>query len=208
MAAILAGENFEVMPLHFCLYPRSSRENSLKALKSLRELRDEIGFEEAIIFPWAGILNEILEKIRENYVCVACRRSMLSTASKICRREGASGIVTGESLGQKASQTIENVNATSSEIKVPLLRPLLGMNKEEIIQISKNREIWRADHAGCCLATPPKPRTKADSETVNKEMKKIDLQGLIQESENFLKKVEDFDWDFEEYLFELAAEFE
>lgn len=132
---------------------------------------------------------------------------MLLIASEICSREDASGLVTGESLGQKASQTTENISATSSEIKVPLLRPLLGMNKEEIIQISKNQGVWREDHAGCCLATPKKPKTKADSETVNKEIKKIDLQKLIRESENFLKEVEDFDWNFEEYLFELAAEF-
>lgn len=207
VASILAAEEFEVIPLHFCLYPMSSRESSIKSMEALGGLQEKIDFQRAIIFPWAGILGEIRSKIRENYACVACRKSMLVTASEICKRENAGGIVTGESLGQKASQTLENLSATSSNIDVPLIRPVLGMNKKEIIELSKELNVWRPDHAGCCLATPQKPRTKARVEEVEREMKKINLQRLIEEDEDLLLEAKSFDRDFEGYLFELAAEF-
>lgn len=207
VASVLAARKFEVIPLHFCLYPMSSQEDSLKAIDALRDLEEKMDFKKAIVFPWGGILGEIRSKIREGYACVACRSAMLMTAGEICKREGAGGIVTGESLGQKASQTIENISVTSSMVDVPLLRPLVGMNKREIIALSKEMGIWRADHAGCCLATPSKPRTKARKWELDEEMRKIDLQRLIEEGEDLILRVKNLDLDFEEYLFQLAARF-
>ncbi|KXA97037.1 hypothetical protein AKJ37_03850 [candidate division MSBL1 archaeon SCGC-AAA259I09] len=207
VAVCLAAKEFEVILLHFCLYPLSSRESSLKAIETLRDLKSKINFEKAIIFPWAGVLKEIRSEVRDGYSCVVCRRSMLLTASEIGKQEGAGGIVTGEALGQKASQTLENLAATSANIELPLLRPLIGMNKQEIIGISKEIGIWKPDHAGCCLATPQKPRTRAEPEEVAREMKKINLQKLIKESEEHSLSVKNLSEIPEDYFFEIAGKF-
>ncbi|KXA89602.1 hypothetical protein AKJ38_03755 [candidate division MSBL1 archaeon SCGC-AAA259I14] len=208
VAVCLAARDFKVLPLHFCLYPMSSKESSIKAIDVLRELKSKINFEKAIIFPWAGILEEIRTKVKKDYSCVVCRKSMLITASKIGKLEGAEGIITGESLGQKASQTLENLSATSYNIHMPVLRPLIGMNKDEIIKISKNLGIWKPDHAGCCLVTPQNPKTRAKRKQVDKELEKIEIEGLIEENRSFILETEKLDEDFESYLFELATEFE
>lgn len=208
VACMLASREFEVIPLHFCLYPMASKESSIKALTVLDELKEKIGFKRAIIFPWAGFLEEVRKKVKNSHICVACRRGMLEIASRICNQNDIQGIVTGESLGQKASQTIENISAISSSIEVPILRPVLAMNKDEIIRLSKELSIWRADHSGCCLVTPQRPRTKASSQEVEREMKKIDLDGLMDEAGELTLDVGNFDWDFEDYLFKLAGRFE
>lgn len=207
VATITAAREFEVIPLHFCLYPMSSEENFYKTIEALKNVQKKINFEKAILFPWGGVLTQILNEIQENYTCLACRKSMLITASKLCESEDAGGIVTGESLGQKASQTIENIRATSSKINLPILRPALGMNKEEIVNLSKEWGIWRADHAGCCLATPNNPRTKADPQKVDKELEKIELQNIIEKHKDLILRVKNLDREFDDYLLELASKF-
>ncbi|MFP4005897.1 MAG: hypothetical protein ACLFUR_04150 [Candidatus Hadarchaeia archaeon] len=207
LAVLLISEGFQVIPLHFCLYPMSSEESAKKGFQSLKELNDLMCFSEVIIFPWARILTEIRSNIEEKYACVACRSAMLETASRLRNLYGVSGIVTGESLGQKASQTLDNLVAISTRLDIPIIRPLIGMNKDEIKKISKERGIWRANHAGCCLATPSKPRTKATRNEIDRKMNNIDLDSLIEESMDFILEVDDFDIKYEDYLFRLAGEF-
>lgn len=207
VAALLAAREFDVIPLHFSLYPMTSQESAEKAVESLQNLQEKIQFEKAIIFPWAGVLSEIRSEVGESYTCVCCRKSMLRTASEFCERENAYGIVTGESVGQKASQTIENIFATSSGINIPIIRPLIGMNKEEITKLSKSEGVWKEDHAGCCLITPNKPKTNASPEDLDKEMEKINLEKLIRDSEDSILEVKNFDRDFDDYFLELAGAF-
>lgn len=208
LASLKAAREFEVIPIHFCLFPMTSKKSALKAFDSLKDLNKKLQPEKTIIFPWAGILNEIQDKIRNRYRCVACRSCMLLTASEICERENAKGIVTGESLGQKASQTIDNISTTSGMINLPIIRPLIGMNKEEIVKQSKKEGTWKSDHAGCCLATPRKPKTKTRKSDMDEELEKINLQELIKESEDLLLELDDLNQEFDDYLFQLASEFE
>lgn len=208
IATLIAAEKFEILPLHYCLYPMASEESAIAAFETLENLHDKIVFEKTIIFPWAGILQKIRKKIKNYLTCVACRKSMLITAQQIGKKENAAGIITGESLGQKASQTLKNIRATSHQIKMPIIRPLIGMDKMEITELSKEHGIWKEDHAGCCLMTPDKPSTKANPEELDKELEKIDLLDLIEEYEKKSLELTDFSKDdFESYLFELAAEF-
>lgn len=207
VACTMVTKKFRVVPLHFCLYPLASEESSLRAVKILEELKEEIGFEKVIVFPWAGILSTIRSEIEDEYACVACRKSMLRAAESVCKQEGARGIVTGESLGQKASQTLSNINATSFGINYPILRPLLGLDKKEIITKSKELGIWHAQHAGCCLATPQGPKTKVNPQVVEKKLDRIKLPKLIQEGFNSSLELRTFEENFEEFLFELAGKF-
>ena len=95
--------------------------------------------------------------------CLFCRRMMFRVAGRIAEREGAAGILTGESMGQVASQTLQNLVAVSQVTKLPIIRPLIGMDKEEIIGIA--RKIGTYDISIlpglCCTIVPKKPATAA-----------------------------------------------
>ncbi|MEW6592237.1 MAG: hypothetical protein AB1305_00895 [Candidatus Hadarchaeota archaeon] len=204
VALAMAAREFDVLPLHFCLYPYTCEENFLISMRNLREMKETAGFEKAIVFPWARILKTILGGREKNYACLACRKTMFRVAELICEREGASGIVTGESLGQKASQTLPNLCATSAGIKFPIIRPLLGMDKIEIERLSKKLGLWHDVHAGCCYATPKHPRTKADSAVVDSMLERLKVGDFIaKELENSIE-IRTFEEDFEGYLEKIA----
>lgn len=196
----LAAREFEVLPLHFCLYPYTCEDSYLVAMRTLEDIKNKINFEKTIVYPWSKILRKIMGGRDKSFACLECRRSMFRVAELTCEREGASGIVTGESLGQKATQTLSNLWATSSGIKFPILRPLLGMDKLEIEQLSKRLGIWHEIHAGCCYATPRYPRTRASPETVEAMLNDIKLDDLITEQFGNVLEVRSFKEDFKGYL--------
>lgn len=189
VACALAAKKFDVVPLHFCTYPCTSEEMFGLTINTLKKLKKVAKFEKIILYPWAGVLNTIVKKLdRREYTCLICRKSMLKAAELVCKREVAGGIVTGESLGQKASQTLSNMAAISSGIKFPILRPLLGLDKLEIEKISKELGIWQARHAGGCSALPRHPRTKATAGEIDGLLDQLKLNELIRK--NFEKAVE------------------
>ena len=175
------------------------------AMGVLKDLRAKARFEKVIVYPWPRILQAILgNRERRNYACLACRKGMFRVAERVCEREGASGIVTGESLGQKATQTLPNLVATSQGIKFPILRPLLGLDKLEIERLSKRLGIWHEVHAGCCYATPKYPRTQADPRVLDELLDELHIDEAIpKEFENVLE-VHTFEEDFRGYLEKLA----
>ncbi|MGC8937231.1 MAG: hypothetical protein ACP5KV_07735 [Candidatus Methanomethylicaceae archaeon] len=204
VACVLASKVFNVIPLHFCIYPFTCEENFFIAMTGFKKLKEKIGFEKVVVFPWGNILERILGRRKGGYSCLVCRRGMFKAAEVICEREGASGIVTGESLGQKASQTLSNLGATTRGVKFPILRPLLGLDKNEIEAISKGIGIWQERHAGCCYATPKYPRTKAEASLVDKILDELGVLQMIQENMGKLMEVKTFEEDFEGYLLSLA----
>jgi thiamine biosynthesis protein ThiI len=199
VACALAAKSFEVIPLHFCLYPYTCEENFYTAINILRELRKTISFEKALVFPWPRILRKILKNCGK-LACVVCRRGMLRVAEFLCEWEGALGIVTGESLGQKASQTLQNLFAASSGVEYPVIRPLLSLDKVEIERLSKEMGLWHEVHAGCCYATPRHPRTKARPETIDALELQLDLKGMISKESKGLLELRTFDEDLEDFL--------
>jgi thiamine biosynthesis protein ThiI len=201
--ALMARE-FEVVPLHFCLYPYTCEEAFLVAMRVLGDLKDKVGFKKALVYPWSKILRKIMGGKDRRYACLECRRGMFRVAELVCEREGASAIVTGESLGQKATQTLSNLAATSSGIKYPILRPLLGLDKLEIEQLSRKLGIWHEVHAGCCYATPKYPKTRADPAALDAMFKELGMEGLMNEEFGNVLEVRTFKEDFRRYLETLA----
>lgn len=196
----LAAREFAVLPLHLCLYPYTCEDSFLVTMRTLEDIRKKISFEKAVVYPWSRILRKIMGGQDKSYACLECRRSMFRVAELVCEREGASGIVTGESLGQKATQTLSNLWATSSGIKFPVLRPLLGMDKLEIEQLSKSLGIWHEVHAGCCYATPRYPRTRADPASVDILLNNLKIDELMMEQFSNVLEVRSFREDFRGYL--------
>lgn len=117
---------------------------------------------------------------------------MLLAAELVCEQEEGSSIVTGESLGQKASQTLDNLAAISRGIGIPILRPLLGFDKLEIERLSKKLGLWQAHHAGGCSASPKRSRTRAKASEIDELLKQLDVAGLVRKCVNGLAEVRKF----------------
>jgi thiamine biosynthesis protein ThiI len=115
------------------------------------------------------------------YTCVVCKRMMLRYAEAIACKEHADALVMGDSLGQVASQTLQNLRVVEQAVSIPILRPLVGFDKEDTIKIAK--EIGTFDlsiaPADGCAAVPTKPSTQARLEHIIAEEQKIDVAGLV-----------------------------
>jgi thiamine biosynthesis protein ThiI len=118
---------------------------------------------------------------RRNLHCVLCRRMMLRIAEMVAEREGAHAILTGESLGQVASQTLRNIRTESQAVSIPVLRPLIGLDKLEIEDIAKRIGTYEISilPGMCCSIVPKRPSTYSKLDTVLEEEGKIDIQEMV-----------------------------
>ena len=175
--------------LHFHSYPFTSK-NSIEKAKDLVKILNKFSPTEKqqksklILIPFAEIQKKIVSsRIDEKIRVVLYRRFMLRIAEKIAETEKASALITGESIGQVASQTLENIKVIEEAIKIPILRPLCGFDKEEII--AKAREIGTFETSiipcddTCSLFAPKSPKTKANLKIVKSSEKKLSVKNLI-----------------------------
>ena len=130
------------------------------------------------------------ERIKENcdyhYQCVMCKRVMQRTARELAKRLGASGIIMGDSLGQVASQTLKNIKSENLGLNFPVVRPLIGLDKLEIIDIAKRIDTYETSilpYEDCCTVfTPRHPVTKPKLETMPRVESKLDVDALVEEA--------------------------
>lgn len=134
------------------------------------------------------IHGESLKAFKQNcnnrYTCIFCKRMLLRYAEKIAEKEGADAIIMGDSLGQVASQTLRNIKVIDQSVKIPILRPLIGFDKEDIIRIAK--EIGTYDFSillsNPCSAVPNKPVTQAKLDKILDEESKINIENLVKKA--------------------------
>lgn len=156
--------------VHFDAYPATPKENKEK-VKELVKVLNEYQFNSKLyVIPFLEIQKEILKVAPEDYRVIFYRRMMFRLAQKIADREKALVLVTGESLGQVASQTVENIKAISEAVTIPILRPLIGFNKEEIVELARKigtYELSIQPFTDCCsLYVPKHPVTRADLDLI------------------------------------------
>ena len=125
------------------------------------------------------ILNEINQKTNPKYTCIICKRIMYRIAEKLAKKENAKFIITGENLGQVASQTLDNLAVLDNSINMPVLRPLLCFDKNEIIDIAKNISTYGLSENKKCPFVPRHPSTKAKLEIIEKEESELDIKSII-----------------------------
>jgi thiamine biosynthesis protein ThiI len=147
-----------------------------------------------VVAPYGEALMEFLKYGNHKLGCVLCKRLMLRVAQKVAESEGALGIVTGDSLGQVASQTLQNMNTIEAGVDLPVFRPLIGMDKTEIIDLARTVGSYEASiqPANCCLGPPMHPETKASFENVSKAETALDMDGLVKKTIENLKVMEVF----------------
>jgi len=145
-------------------------------LKKLREYSHDI---ELKCFDISGI-QEKASEVAGKFTCLICKRTMYRVAEILAKREHALGICTGESLGQVASQTIDNLKVLDNAASLPVYRPLIGMDKEETIAIAKR--IGTFEHASTkgCRFVPKKPATRADLAEIERLEAKMGIEELIE----------------------------
>jgi len=135
------------------------------------------------VIPHGDDLADLLRNCPRNLTCVLCRRMMYRVAEKIAQKEGAEALVTGEIIGEHASQTLRNLRVENEALsKVTVLRPLIGMNKTEVESIARKIRTFDASTkpASCCTAPPPKPRTRASLEEVHQAEKHLNIEDMVE----------------------------
>jgi len=134
--------------------------------------------------PYGEALSSYKMHCENRFTCVFCKRMLLRYAEKIAEKEKADAIIMGDSLGQVASQTLQNIRVIEQSVDIPILRPLIGLDKEDVIKIAK--EIGTYDlsilSSDGCSAVPHKPATQAKLEKILSEEKKIDVGSLVHEA--------------------------
>ncbi|MEE9190281.1 MAG: tRNA uracil 4-sulfurtransferase ThiI, partial [Candidatus Neomarinimicrobiota bacterium] len=135
------------------------------------------------LIEFAPVQNEIMEYCEPKYRVLHYRRFMVAIADKIAKRENAKALITGESLGQVASQTLENIAVVEDSAQLPILRPLIGYDKQDIINKAQEigtYEISILPHQDCCtLFVPKHPATKARLSDVRNSESNLDVESLV-----------------------------
>ncbi len=175
---LMAKRGCRIRLLHMRLYPlygEDAFERAITVAKQLREWFPEDDYAMAIVDNYGELLKELITVVPERIRCIVCKRLMLEIAQRYANEIGAKAIITGESIGQVASQTLDNVYAIHTGIEIPILTPVIAMDKEEIAQ--KLREIglytYVARSVTACKVTPRYPETHADIHIVRKYLDKV-----------------------------------
>lgn len=183
----------KIIFVHFHSYPQTNKA-SLNNVKKIVKILNQYQFKSTLyLVPFLNIQKEIHLKCNPNLKIILYRRLMIRMAEIFAKGESAKALVTGESLGQVASQTLENIQAINEVANLPILRPLIGTDKEDIInkaRIIGTFEISSAPYEDCCsLFVPKHPETRARLDRVLEEEKSLDIDQIVSEALNEVEKI-------------------
>ena len=173
--------------VHFHSYPSTSKESQENVREIIKVLNRYQFSSKFYLVPFLDIQKEISVKSEDaSQRVVLYRRFMMRIAEQLAKKEGYGALVTGDSLGQVASQTLENIGVISQATIMPIFRPLIGTNKEDIIDAARQigtYEISSRPYDDCCsLFLPEHPETRAKLEVILEIEKKLDAEKLIGEA--------------------------
>ena len=173
----------EIACIHFFSYPYTSELAKEKVLELAHIMTKFCGRMTVDIVGFTEIQEAIRDHCREEYFTIIMRRFMMRIAEAIGRDHGAKCLVTGENLGQVASQTMDAMAVTGAVVHMPIFHPLIGMDKEEIVTVARRigtLETSILPYEDCCTVfTPKHPKTKPVLAQVEAEEQKLDVEGLI-----------------------------
>ena len=180
---MIAKRGVRLVPVHFFSFPYTSELAKEKVLSLAKELTAYTGRMTLQIVPFTHIQEEIRRACPEEYFTLIMRRFMMRIAQAIAKDHGAKCLVTGENLGQVASQTMDAMAVTGAVVDIPMFHPLIGMDKEEIV--TRARKIGTLEtsilpYEDCCTVfTPKHPKTKPVLALVEAEEAKLDVDALV-----------------------------
>lgn len=179
----IAKRGVELTGIHFASPPYTSQRAEEKVVRLLEKVTEYSGRMEMITVPFTRIQEEILAKCPEELFTIIMRRFMMRAAERIARRNHCEALITGESLGQVASQTMQAIACTDAVANMPVFRPLIGTDKAEIVATSYKigtYDISIEPYEDCCTVfTPKHPRTRPIPHLVEAAESALDVEGLL-----------------------------
>ena len=183
---MIAKRGVHINAVHFHSYPYTSDRAKEKVLDLARILSESCCGVRVHVVPFTHIQMEIHEKCPEEYTTLIMRRYMMRIAERIARQEHCEALITGESIGQVASQTMQALATTDSVVDMPVFRPLIGMDKSEIIDVARRigtMETSSLPYEDCCTVfTPRHPATRPKLEKIREGEDRLDTEALIEEA--------------------------
>ena len=183
---MMAKRGVKLDAIHFESFPYTSERARDKVLELAKIVAEYSGDIFVHVVSLTHIQEELVKNCEEDYFTLLLRRYMMTIAEKIAGQKNCLALITGESLGQVASQTIQALGVTDNAVNMPVFRPCIGMDKEEIVQISRKIGAFETSiqpYEDCCTVfTPKHPRTKPELEKVLIQENKVDFNALVEEA--------------------------
>ena len=190
---MIAKRGVRLIPVHFFSFPYPSEQAKQKVVELAELLTVYCGAMTIEVVPFTHIQEEIRAKCPEEYFTLIMRRFMMRIAQRIAEANGAKAIVTGENLGQVASQTMEAMASTQAVTELPVLQPLIGMDKEEIVRLARRIGTFDTSilpYEDCCTVfTPKHPKTKPKVHEVAALESVLDIEGLVDEALSGIERI-------------------
>ena len=190
---MMAKRGVALEMVHFYSYPYTSPEAKEKVLDLARLLTPWTGRLIVHVVPFTHIQEELRRACPEELFTLLMRRFMMRIAEGMARRTGCRALVTGESLGQVASQTMDAMAVTGAVASLPVFRPLVGMDKEEVVRIARKIGTFETSilpYEDCCTVfTPRHPRTRPHLDEIEPAEAVLDVEALVQEALDATERV-------------------
>ena len=185
---MMAKRGLELVAIHFFSYPYTSERAKEKVLELAEILTAYTGRMPLLVVPFTKIQEAIRDCCHEELFTLIMRRFMMRIAEKLAVREGCGGLITGESLGQVASQTMPAMAVTGAVCSLPVFRPVIGMDKEEIVRIARKIGTFETSilpYEDCCTVfTPKHPNTRPKMPKILEAESHLDVDALVEEAVN------------------------
>ncbi len=190
---MIAKRGVTLEALHFESFPYTSERAKEKVLELARLLCEYTTQIKVHVISLTHIQEELRRACDEDYFTLLLRRYMMTLAERVARRNHCHALITGESLAQVASQTMRAIEVTDSAVNMPVYRPCIGLDKEEIITIARKIDTFETSilpYEDCCTVfTPRHPKTRPEMERVLEEENKLDFKALCDEAYNTLDTI-------------------
>lgn len=183
---MMAKRGIHIAAIHFVSPPYTSDRAQLKVEQLCEKLTDYCGGIAFFCVPFTEIQEAIKDNCPEEYFTIIMRRLMMEIAQRISEQDGCMALITGESVGQVASQTMAAIGCTDAVCKIPVFRPLIGMDKTEIIDISRKIDTFETSilpYEDCCTVfTPKHPKVRPLLADIEKAQSSFDFEPMIQKA--------------------------
>ena len=183
---MMAKRGLEIEALHFESFPYTSERAKEKVMKLAEEMCEYCAKIHVHVISLTHIQEELRDKCQEDYFTILLRIFMMRLAERCANEYKCGALITGESLGQVASQTLAAIGVTDSVVNIPVFRPCIGLDKNEIIIYARKYGTFDTSilpYEDCCTVfTPKHPKTQPKLEDVMRELSKVDVDALMEEA--------------------------
>ncbi|MBO7303797.1 MAG: tRNA 4-thiouridine(8) synthase ThiI, partial [Clostridia bacterium] len=183
---MMAKRGMEIEALHFESFPYTSERAKEKVMQLAEDMCSFCSKIHVHVISLTHVQEELRDNCKEEYFTILLRIFMIRLAERVARAYKCGALITGESLGQVASQTLEAIGVTDSFVNIPVFRPCIGLDKNEIVELARLYGTFDTSilpYEDCCTVfTPKHPRTHPRLEDVMAELDKVDVEALIDEA--------------------------